>query len=333
MGLHLEIVALVVASAIVALLAVGAALAGGSVLVGWDSESRGERQLERERRAVLVEMLTRAVLACQLVSVVAFVAVVDHLHPLFEGAMCAVGTLGAHGLGFPTLLTKLGVFLLCGLWLVLDRSASAVFSVGLVRLKHGSLAFIAVLLGVENVLQIRYFSGLQPDVITSCCATVFNRNGQGIGSELAALPARESQAAFLLCSVVTLVTGLRLLRRGRSPVLFSLSSLILAAVAVGAVLSWIAPGVYELPTHHCPLCLLATPHRSIGYPLYSSLAVALVAGAGVGVVGLARRLDSGGTIRAGEEERLCAASLAGFGVFAALGIAPLLRSGFYPGGI
>jgi len=328
MGINIEILVLVFGSAIVCALAVAASIAGASVLAGWNPDDSSRRQLANERRLLLVETTTKVVLTFQLVSLVAFVAVVDRLHPLFPGAMCAVGTLNAHRLGYPTLLTKVGVFLLCALWLILNRATPGASATGLVYLKHGSLVPIAGALVVENVVQLRYFAGLRPDIITSCCASVF---GRGIGSELAALPLRETRAAFFLCLALTLGAGLRLLRRGRSPALFSLLSLVLSGVAVAAILSWIAPSVYGLPTHHCPLCLLASGHRPVGYLLYLSLGLGLVAGGGTGVVRMLRRVGPGDSIRAGEEGRLCAASMAGFVLFTIVGTWPMFASGFHTG--
>ena len=85
-------------------------------------------------------------------------------------------------------------------------------------------------------------------------------------------------------------------------------------------------GIYELPTHHCPLCLLAPPNRLIGYLLYLSLAVGVVAGLGCGAVRLLRRLDPVEMIRRGEERRLCLASMTGFTLFTTVGSWPTLTS-------
>ena len=326
MGINAEVFALQFGSVMICALGVLAAIAGLSILHGWDPDDSSRRQLARERRALLIESTTRVLFAFQLVSLAAFVAVIDRLHPLFPGAMCGVGTLNAHALGYPTLLSKVVAFLLCALWLILNRATPGVQDTGLVRLKHASLVLVAGALLVENVLQLRFFTGLRPDVLTSCCATVFNQNGRGIGSALSALPLRETRAVFLSSLVLTLGAGLRFLRSGRSPAPYSILSVVLAGAAVAAILTWIAPAVYELPTHHCPLCLLASGHRPLGYLLYLALAVGVVGGAGAGLLGVLRRWDRAGSIRLGEENRLCAVSMSGFVVFAAAGAWPMLAS-------
>lgn len=44
---------------------------------------------------------------------------------------------------------------------------------------------------LETVLESFYFLGMQADVITSCCGSLFSSEKQGgLGSEIAALPAK-----------------------------------------------------------------------------------------------------------------------------------------------
>jgi hypothetical protein len=55
-------------------------------------------------------------------------------------------------------------------------------------------------------------------------------------------------------------------------------------VSLASILSFIAPYVYELPTHHCPFCLLQSEYGYVGYPLYVALLVGAVSGMGVGLL-------------------------------------------------
>jgi len=38
-----------------------------------------------------------------------------------------------------------------------------------------------------------------------------------------------------------------------------------------AILSFISVYFYELPTHHCPFCILQKEYGYVGYPLYLTL--------------------------------------------------------------
>ena len=326
------VLALLGSSAVVLAVTAVAAASGLSVLIGWDPEDSGARQLARERLTFLVQSTVRVVLACQLLSLFLFVATAERLHPLFTGAMCAAGTLNADSLGYPTLLVKLAAFVLCAVWLVVNRASPAATSTGVVRFKQLFLFGVFAALLAENILQFLYFTDLDPEIITSCCATVFGDASDGLGSGLAALPVRESRFAFVGVLALTLGSGGYSLVRGRSPALFSALSLVFGAVSIAAVVTWIAPGFYQLPTHHCPFCLLARDHGSVGYLMYAVLFVAVVAGGCAGLIRCLRTVDHLGSITPAVERRLCITSVAGFVLFSLIAVWPLVASGLRMGG-
>jgi hypothetical protein len=320
------VLALLGSSAVVLAVTAVAAASGLSVLIGWDPNDSGTRQLARERLTFLVQATVRVVLACQLLSLFLFIATADRLHALFTGAMCAAGTLNAHPLGYPTLAVKLAAFVLCGAWLVVNRASPAASSTGVVRFKHLFLLGVFVILLADNILQFRYFSGLDPEIITSCCATIFGGRSAGLGSDIATLPVRESRFVFAGVLALTLGAGARSVVRDRSPALFAVLALVLGVVSVVAVVTWIAPGFYQLPTHHCPFCLLAPEYGWVGYLLYALLFVAVLAGGCAGVVRCLRSVDPLGSIAPTAERRLCTASVAGFVLFSLLSVWPLVAS-------
>jgi len=328
MVLSPPVLALLLCSTVVCGLTIASLGVGLAAVAGWDHQSSSRRQLIRERRWFLVETSLRLIFGLQLLSLLVFVVTADHLKNLFTGAMCAVGALNASPFGVPAMAAKTAAFVLCGLWLVADRASAAAASNGLVRFKVGFLTVLAGVLVADAALQLRYFTDLSPDVITSCCATVFDAQGGGVGAELANLPAGWSRTAFFGGIFVTNAVGLVAIGRRRSTVVYSILAVVLGLVTTAAVITWIAPAYYELPTHHCPLCLLASESAYVGYPLYLFLGTAVIAGAGSGLVRALRRLDVHCCIRANEECRLCAVSMASFAVVAAIALWPILTSDF-----
>jgi hypothetical protein len=328
MVLSPPILALLVCSTVVCGLTISAAAVGLSAVIGWDHQSSSRRQLLRERRWFLVETSLRLILALQLVSLLMFVATADHLKTLFTGAMCAVGSLNASAFGVPALTVKSAAFVLCGLWLVTDHASSAAASTGLVRFKVAFLVGLAGLLLADSALQIRYFADLDPEIITSCCATVFDPDAGGVGAELASLPVGGSRLVFFGGLAVTLTAGTWTVSRRRSTLVYSILAVALGLITTASVVSWIAPAYYELPTHHCPLCLLASDQGFVGYPLYLFLAIAVIAGAGSGLVRALRSIDVYRCIRVNEERRLCAVSMVSFSALAVISVWPLVTSPF-----
>ena len=322
------ILALLCCSAVVCGLTITVAAVAVAAVIGWDHHSSGRRQLLKERRWFLVETSLRLILALQLFSLLIFIATADHLKTLFTGAMCAVGTLNASPFGVPTLLFKTAAFVLCGLWLVTDRASASAATNGLVRFKVAFLVVLASVLVTENVLQDRYFADLDPEIITSCCATVFDSKTGSVAAGLASLPVGWSRVAFFGALGVTAAVGLWSIGRRRSTLAYSFLAVFLGLITCAAVVTWIAPGYYELPTHHCPLCLLAADQGYVGYPLYFLLATAVIAGAGSGLVHALRSIDIHRCIRINEERRLCAVSIISFAALAVIAVWPIVTSDF-----
>lgn len=328
MLLNPAILALLCCGVAVCFVTAGAAISGAAALVGWDPDDGGSRQLRRERRLLLVEAALALLLGWQLISLFLFVATAEHLHPLITGAMCAAGTLNANPFGYPALLTKLAAAALCGLWLVANRASPAALGTGLVRFKQLAALVVLIPLVAGTLLELRYFAGLDPEVITSCCATLFDEEATGIGAELAAFPVGISRLTFFALLALTLVAGAFVQSGHGPPELYATLAVLLGVASLVAVIAWVAPSYYELPTHHCPFCLLAGEHHYVGYPLYAALGLAVLCGTGAGLVHRLRSMDSMHSIRVAEERRLCRASMVGFVLFALVAVWPLVGSSF-----
>jgi len=313
-----QVLSLVLASALSAGLVAYAARWGVAILLRWDLASGSARQLELERRTVLVSTLVSYALALELANLFLFVRTADGLAPLLTGAMCAAGTLGANGYGYPALVVKLLAFVLAGLWLVLNHADAQGRDFPLVRVKYQALLAMAPLVAADLWLTLAYFSLVKPAVITSCCGSLFGAGGAGLGAELASAPAQGmALALYGVLGGALLLAGL-FLRTGRGA--WPLAALSAAGLPVGlaAVVSFVSPYLYELPTHHCPFCLLQREYGYLGYPLYLALLAGTVAGAGVGILQPFRGIQTLAVTLPRLQRRLAAVALAGTAGFLAL---------------
>jgi hypothetical protein len=282
--LHPSVLALVGSALLVGALLVYSAYWGARIVRHWDLSSGSELQLGLERRTHLVSTLLGYVLVFGLASLFLFVFTADSLAPLFTGAMCAAGSLHASRYGYPTLVLQIAGFALAALWLVMNRADSLGYDYPLVRLKYRLLLALVPLLLLEMALRVAYFLDLRPEVITSCCGSLFGSGGRGFGSDLAGLSPRLAGGAFLALLAGAIVAGFLFRHGGRGGWALGLLSAALLPVGLAATVSWLSPYVYELPTHHCPFCLLQREYHWVGYPLYGALLGGSLAGAGVGVL-------------------------------------------------
>lgn len=273
MMLHPGILALLAGTAIVFLLTLYGLGLGLQILARWDLRSSSAEQLRLERKTWLVSSLVGVALVFEIASGLLFVQTVDDLHPLFVGAMCATGVLNVHPAGWQALSAKIAVFFAAALWVALNRLDQRAEDFPLVRLKYALLLPLTVLIGLDLWFQARFFHALKPDVITSCCGSLFGAAGAGTAAELAALPVGTMMAAFYFTAALFLGAALFALRfpAGVLRYLLSALSVLTFFVSLAATVSFLSLYVYELPTHHCPFDIFQAGYHYLGYPFYGFL--------------------------------------------------------------
>jgi hypothetical protein len=278
------IIALVAGHLLLVAFSLGAAWTGIRILMHRDLRSGAEGQLRLERRTYLVSTVMAYLLAFEIFSLFLFIYTADRIHPLFVGAMCAAGALHANGWGYPTLVLKLVNVMLSGIWLLVNHTDNQAPDYPLIGFKYRWLLAITALLCLEALFQWHYFRGIAPDMMTSCCGTLFAENAPNVAGDIAALPPRAMQVLFFLSAVLMLRAGIHFLVTGRGAAVFGALSLWLFPLSLAAVISFVSVYYYELPTHHCPFDILQPEYRYIGYPLYASLVTGGIFGTGVGVL-------------------------------------------------
>jgi hypothetical protein len=198
--------------------------------------------------------------------------------------MCAAGTLNVNAFGYPTIMLKIINFLLAGLWLIVNYTDNQAYDYPLIKKKYALLIIIVPFIMVEMIIQAIYFLGLKPNIITSCCGTLFGSEMQGISSSIVTFPRSSVEVAFYSAMTITLALGIYFYRRLRFGYLFSVSSIITFVVSIIALISFLCLYFYELPTHHCPFCILQKEYNFVGYPLYLTLLGGAVPGMGVAAI-------------------------------------------------
>jgi hypothetical protein len=293
MILHPAVIANVVASLIISGALVYAGYYGIQILRKWDLRSGDEFQLILERRTYLISTILTFVCGLELMSLFLYVFTANNLCPLFVGAMCAAGTLNVNPYGYPTLLLKIVSFLFAGLWLILNHADNQAYDYPLIKKKYLLLTLIVPFSALETILQGAFFLNLKANVITSCCGSLFSSEQvKGVGSELAALPIKPMMWLFYLGMGVTLLSGVYFYVKGKGGYLYSVFTFAMFAVSLAAIISFISIYIYELPTHHCPFCIVMDEYGYIGYALYFPLFGAAVTGMGIGVLMPFRGVES-----------------------------------------
>jgi hypothetical protein len=278
--LHPGILALLCGSLITVLVMLLASWLGVQILLRWDMSSSSEEQLLLERKTWLVSTLLNYALGFQIFSVVLFIFTAEDIHRLFVGAMCATGSLNANLVGWLVLLVKGILLFAAAFWVVLNRLDQRTEDCPLVRPKYLALVLITPLVVLDLYLQWRYFSGLQPEVITSCCGSLFSAGGDSVASDLAGMPVRQAMLLFfsIIGSYLVVLSFCIVFKASVLRHLLFIVSVLMFFVSIGAVISFISPYIYQMPSHHCPFDMLQANYSYIGYPLYVGLFVATLYG-------------------------------------------------------
>ena len=128
--------------------------------------------------------------------------------------MCAVGSLNVNQWGFPLVMLKIITFLLAGLWLIINFADNRGYDYPLIKVKYLLLLVMAPLILAETIMQAKYFLGLNPEVITSCCGSLFTADTKGVASEIISLPRPFMEIIFYAAMIGALALGVGFYRTG-----------------------------------------------------------------------------------------------------------------------
>lgn len=326
MILHPAILALFAGSFMASAMLLYSSWFGIRIIRGWDLKSGSEGQLILEKRTYLISTIMSYAFGFQLVSLFLFIYTADSLCSLFVGAMCAAGTLNLNAYGYPVFILKLVTFILAGLWLILNHADTRAYDYPLIRKKYLLLLFITPFVIGETFLQARYFLGLEAEVITSCCGSLFSSEGRDSMPLLYKIPPVLIRLLFYSAMAGTGISGLLLYLRGKGAYIFSAFSLTAFAVSAWFLIQVVVLYIYELPTHHCPFCIFKKEYAYVGYPLYFLLFAGVIPGLGAGLLQPFAKVGSMRASVPGMQKRLALIALTGYSGFILLALYSIITS-------
>lgn len=263
-------IALMLCGLIVVFLMGFAVRSGVRVLLYWDPDSDSNRQIRLENEIWLTSTLVEYALGIQIISLIVFVLAADFYSRSIAGAMCATGSLLADDFGIPALLVKIAAVFFYGFWIVLHQLDIHSEKYPLVRIKYCYLLLLFPLLLLDLTLEFLYIIGLEPDIITSCCAVVFGDAAGGGTNLLGGFSHRGSMILFYGTVGFLFIFGVLLLNRWRSwkVIVFSSGWLWFFVLGLSIVTTEFSSYIYAMPYHKCPFCILKPEYHYIGFFIY-----------------------------------------------------------------
>ena len=144
---------------------------------------------------------------------------------------------------------------------------------------------------------------------------------------MAALPSSPMRIAFYV-TIAALVGGSWFMRRAAGGYVVAGLSVLAFVVSIAAIISFISLYIYELPTHHCPFCILQREYYFVGYPMYALLFIGVITGLGVGLLYHRRHTPSLRSVLPPLARRLSLVAMGCFVAFAAISIYVMMATSF-----
>lgn len=256
-----EVIVFLLAETVIYLLQITALYNVVIILKNWDFKKVDETQYLMEKRSYLVTLLILFSFFVKILIYPFFIYILDILSNIIPGAMCAAGVLTANDYGEGLFLLKSIIILLGASWLVINRLDISTKNFEFFKRKIYLYILIFVFFTVEIVMEILYLSNLSTRSLVTCCSILYDTNAGD------ALPFGMDTKALLIV-FYSLFTILVIANIKRSLWISGVSSILFLIISYYAVIYFFGTYIYELPTHHCPFCMLQKDYNYIGYFLY-----------------------------------------------------------------
>lgn len=266
MMLSPEVLAITILNSIFLLFSIIAFILSIKIFLKWNIDATSKIQYDLERQSYLASTIIKYILATKILLFFFFVFTLDKISNVLTGAMCAAGVIDATSYGTYLLLFKLINMYLFGFWLLIHKYDSKTVELKYTKAKFGFFIFIFFLLLTEIIIELTMFSSIDVDKLVSCCGTIYSNSSTSYFSTLLSSGSSNFLIAFYICFAL-----LVLFYFIKNSYLYTLFSLIFLIISLVSLISFFSTYIYELPTHHCPFCMLQKEYTYVGYLLYALL--------------------------------------------------------------
>ena len=238
------------------------------ILRYWDFEASTTFQYGLEKRNYLVNTIIIFTISVKIILFILFIKSLDDLSPLVPGAMCATGVIGVNIYGNILLVYKIFILFLLGAWMIVNKLDLMSKKFTYLRKKYYLFVVIFILLSIEFILEILYFSNISLETPVFCCSVIFVVENLPFGLEVIDIV----KIFYLIFISIVLSNYFK-----KSSMSFMLNVLFLF-IAYYCVTYYFGTYIYEQPNHKCPFCMLQKDYHYIGYLIWSTLFIGVYCG-------------------------------------------------------
>ncbi|MEA2019514.1 MAG: hypothetical protein U9N59_13830 [Campylobacterota bacterium] len=236
-----------------------------AILKNWNFNSTTSAQYQLEKQSYLVTVIIYFTLIVKIFLVPYFTYTVDILSAIVPGAMCGAGVISSNDFGENLLVLKIILLFFISFWLIINKLD--IEKKNFPYLKKKFLFFIIIFLFIilEFTLDILYFTDISTLSIATCCSAIYSSDGS-INPLPLGLNLNSLLILFYLLYIMILISNIK-----QNQYLSALLNVSFLYISYYAILYFFGTYVYELPTHHCPFCMLQKDYSYIGYVIFITL--------------------------------------------------------------
>ncbi|WP_457747027.1 hypothetical protein [Sulfurimonas sp.] len=245
----------------------------------YDRDATSTLQYNLEKQSYLVATIVKFIFYIKIPLFVFFIFTLDKISVILPGAMCAAGVVNATDYGVYLIFLKLLNLYLFAYWLVLNSEDMHSPKQPYIKLKFKIFIGAFLLLVLEIFLETLMFGSIDVKSLVDCCGAIFSTtNATYLSQMIGASP------KILLTLFYTNFLLLVFFYITKNRHIYSILNLFFIIISLVTLISFFGTYIYELPTHHCPFCLLQKEYHYIGYVLYIFLFVGTFNGLVIGII-------------------------------------------------
>jgi len=249
------------------------------IVAKYDLNATTPLQYTLEKQSYLVAVIIKFIFYVKVLLFLFFIFTLDDIANILPGAMCGAGVVNATQYGTHLLILKIINLYIFAYWLVLNSKDMQ--SEKQVYLKRKFRVYILAyfLLLLEIGLESMMFISIDTKSVVDCCGAIFSKiDGSYMAHLLSINP------LLLVSSFYITFVPIVIFYRIKNRYLFSLVNLLFVIIALISLIGFFGTYIYELPTHHCPFCMLQKDYNFIGYFLYIFLFIGTFYGIVLGLI-------------------------------------------------
>jgi len=236
------------------------------IALKWDLNSTTKLQYKLEKQSFLSATIIKYIFVIKLLLFLFFIFTLDKISNLLTGAMCAVGVIDATEYGIYLMILKLFNLYIFSFWLSLHYLDIKSPTLPYTKAKFEIFLIAYIFLIAEIIIEIVMFSSIDTNKMVSCCGTLYSASANSPIGDILKINSSLLVGLFYFNFFLILV-----FYRYRIRYLFAISNFSFIFIALISLISFFGTYIYQLPTHHCPFCLLQKDYYYVGYFLYTFL--------------------------------------------------------------